>query len=241
MWEKNLLEYDTPKSLQRAVFFGVGLYFVLRGVEEQYNLQPEQFKRFPDDVSVYSEETYYEYTEFISKNNMHRFKDINAANKCGRAYPNPDSEECLVRLLDLYLQKLPEDPPGLYLRPLDCLPANPKKPWYCKVRVGINTLKTFLPELSEKSGIGVRYTHHSLRATAVTRMYENGVPEKLISEKSGHRSLKALRNYEHISKTQEKVAGECIGYEKHIACLFSLHQQYQTYLFPILASRCKDR
>ena len=45
-------------------------------------------------------------------------------------------------------------------------------------------------------------------------MYENGVPEKLISEKSGHRSLKALRTYEHISKTQEKVAGECIRSEK---------------------------
>ena len=27
-WEKKLLGYDTPKSLQRAVFFGVGLYFV---------------------------------------------------------------------------------------------------------------------------------------------------------------------------------------------------------------------
>ena len=97
---------------------------------------------------------------------MHRFKDINVANKCVQAYANPDSEECLVRLLDLYLQKLPEDPPGLYLRPLDCSPANPKNPWYCKVRVGINTLKKFLPELSEKSGIGVRYTNHSLRATA---------------------------------------------------------------------------
>ena len=45
-------------------------------------------------------------------------------------------------------------------------------------------------------------------------MYENGVPEKLISEKSGHKSLKGLRNYERASEKQEKAAGECIRAEK---------------------------
>ena len=80
-WEKKLLGYDTPQSLQLAVFWRVGLNFVLCGVEEQHSLQPEQFKRFPDNVSIYSEDTYYEYTEFILENNMHRFKDIDAANK----------------------------------------------------------------------------------------------------------------------------------------------------------------
>ena len=53
-------------------------------------------------------------------------------------------------------------------------------------------------------------TNHSLCATAVTRMYAKGVPEKLIAETSGHKSLKALRAYEQTSSVQEKVAGECI-------------------------------
>jgi hypothetical protein len=35
-------------------------------------------------------------------------------------------------------------------------------------------------------------------------MYQNGFPEKLISEKSGHRSLKGLRAYEKTSLKQEK-------------------------------------
>ena len=42
-WEKKLPGYDTLK-LQLAVFWGVGLNFVLHGVEEQHNLQPKQFK-----------------------------------------------------------------------------------------------------------------------------------------------------------------------------------------------------
>ena len=40
------------------------------------------------------------------------------------------------------------------------------------------------------------------------------MPEKIISEKSGHRSLKALSNYEHTSETQEKSAGESLRSNK---------------------------
>ena len=41
-------------------------------------------------------------------------------------------------------------------------------------------------------------------------MFGRGVPEKMIAQKSGHKSLKAIRAYERTSSTQEKAAGECI-------------------------------
>ena len=72
-----------------------------------------------------------------------------------------------------------------------------------KQRMGTNILKNMLPELSEKSGIGVRYTNHSLRATAITRMFNEGIPEKVIAETSGHKTMKALRCYEHTSQQQQ--------------------------------------
>jgi integrase len=34
-----------------------------------------------------------------------------------------------------------------------------------------------------------RYTNHSLRATTATRLYQAGVEEQLIMERTGHRSL----------------------------------------------------
>ena len=51
---------------------------------------------------------------------------------------------------------------------------------------------SLLPELSKKSGVGVHYTNHSLRATAITRMFNCGIPEKVIVETSG--DLKRLWN-----------------------------------------------
>ncbi len=42
LWEKGILGLDTPKALQRAVFYYVGLQFVLRGIQEHHDLQVEQ-------------------------------------------------------------------------------------------------------------------------------------------------------------------------------------------------------
>ena len=70
MWEKQLLGYHTPKALQRAVFFYVALSFVLRGQQEPHDLKPQQLTCYPSDSSVYSEDVFYEYTEFALKNNQ---------------------------------------------------------------------------------------------------------------------------------------------------------------------------
>ena len=77
----------------------------------------------------------YNYYEYISKNNQHRFKDINSSNKLVMAYAQQGSNRCIVKILDMYLAHLPADAPVLYLRPLDGL----KKPF--SKQVGINTLK----------------------------------------------------------------------------------------------------
>ncbi len=96
------------------------------------------------------------------------------------------------------------------MRPAEKIPAD-GKPWFVNQRVGVNTLKNFVPRICTLAGLPKRYTNHSLRATGITRMFTAGVPEKLIAEKSGHRSLKALRFYEHTSDEQEIAAGKVIG------------------------------
>ena len=84
------------------------------------------------------------------------------------------------------------------MRPFEKPPVGMSKLWYTKQCVGVNKLKEMLPSLSVKSKCETKYTNHSLRATAATRMFAGSVPEKLVAEKTGHRSLKVLRSYERM-------------------------------------------
>ena len=61
-------------------------------------------------------------------------------------------------------------------------------------------------------------TNHSLRATAITRMFSSKVPERIIAEKSGYRSIAALHSYEYTSCEQEQVAGRAIVSDEKFSC-----------------------
>ena len=177
------------------------------------DLVVSQFRCVPQDTSVYDDSVYYEYTEFISKNNQHRFTDTNSTNKVVRSYALPGKEHCRVKLLDKYFSLLSPAAPYFYMKAKEKFPADPTVSCFINQRVGINQLKKMLPELSEKTGIGVRYTNHSLRATAITRMFNGEIDEKIIAEASGHRSLKALRAYEHTSQLKLQNASRIINEE----------------------------
>ena len=75
----------------------------------------------------------------------------------------------------------------------------------------VNVLKGILPELSKMSGVEVHYTNHSLRATAITHMFNCGVPEKVIAENSRHRSTKALQCYEKTSEELQQAITKVIN------------------------------
>ena len=209
MWESGVLGTDNPWSLARATFFVVGLHFCLRGGQEHRDLAVSQFRRFPSDVS-YSADTYYQYAEYGSKNHQGKF-DERGSNKVNRAYAQLESDKCPVRILDLYLSKLPSNPKAFYLQPLPEAPMDPGKSWYKTTPMGVNSLKMMMPRVSELAGLRNRYTNHSLRATAATRMFATGVPEKVIAEFTGHKSSKALQVYERTTDEQVKKAGLAIS------------------------------
>ncbi len=64
--------------------------------------------------------------------------------------------------------------------------------------------------MCSKAGIEKK-TNHSLRATGATRMFEAGVPEKLIRQRTGHRSLDALRIYERSSIEQQRAVLQIVS------------------------------
>ena len=75
-----------------------------------------------------------------------------------------------------------------------------------------------VPDLCSEAGLSSRKTNHSLRVSGATRLFEAGVPEKVIQQRTGHHSLEALHMYERVTEQQELavskiLSGETDSYE----------------------------
>ena len=78
--------------------------------------------------------------------------------------------------------------------------------------MGINSLNKILPDLCCAVGIKKK-TAHCLRVTCASRLFQSGVDEKRIRERTGHLS-NALFKYEKASEDQAK----------HVSNIFSADQ-----------------
>ena len=67
-----------------------------------------------------------------------------------------------------------------------------------------------------RAGISGRKTNHSLRAYAATELFQAGIPEKVIQDRSGHCTLEGLRKYERISDQQRQEACKALTTDKII-------------------------
>ncbi len=74
--------------------------------------------------------------------------------------------------------------------------------------VGKNVLDQKLRKMCHTADIEGNISNHSLRATSATEM---GVPEKVIQERTGHRSLEALRTYERTNTNQHLAVSKVLS------------------------------
>ena len=206
LWATKVMDTSNPKALQRAVFFYVGKCSCIRGGEEQRKLGPSQFLR------TYQPKCY-TYVEHGSKNKAGDLAGSMHENKHVPCIAVPDqSPRCLVYLLDLYLNKLPQyafTQDVLYCRPTEYTPVCDKLLWYDPVPVGKNKLGTMIKDVCKDAGIEEK-TNHSLRATGASAMFQANVPEKIIQNTTGHRSLEALRKYQHTSMEQHQAVSRLL-------------------------------
>ncbi len=81
--------------------------------------------------------------------------------------------------------------------------------WYTEKPLGVNALKKIVSNLTQKAGLVGHFSNHSLRASAATRMYEQGVDEQTIKHITGHKS-DAIQSYKHVNSNLLKQAGMSI-------------------------------
>ena len=72
-------------------------------------------------------------------------------------------------------------------------------PWFTSVPVGKNRLDCMLKTMCQEAGISQTY---NLRAYGTTTMFRAGVSQKLVQQRTGHKSLEALHQYERPSEKQ---------------------------------------
>ena len=125
---------DSPKVLQRAVFFYTGKCFCLRGGEEQRSLGPSQLVRSSDpDCYMHVEHV----RRIIQGEGLFQVRQENKRVPC---YAIPGKvPRCLVYLPDLHLNCLPQftfDKDVLYCKPKRYTPHVEAQPWYDYIPVG---------------------------------------------------------------------------------------------------------
>lgn len=89
--------------------------------------------------------------------------------------------------------------------------ATPSAPWYTSVAVGRNTLDQKVTVMRRNAGLVGHKTNHRLRAPGATEIYQGNVPEVLIQERTGHRSLKSLRVYERSTGGQREAVSTLLS------------------------------
>lgn len=209
LWEKGFLGDRTPQTLLDTMVFCNGLYFALRSGKEhrQLRFQPCQI----EVIEREGERPYLKYSEDVSKNHPGGLKGRKVTPKVVLHHSNVDNpQRCFVRLFKRYRELCPKTSPAhaFYLRP-----ANTPTPtcWYSSIPLGHTLLSNTVARLCKMAGIEGYKTNHSLRATSTSRLYQSGVDEQLVMERSGHRSLEGVRCYKRTSDSQRQAVSDILN------------------------------
>ena len=209
MWTKGVLGDTDPKTLLNTLFFLIGKFFALRSGEEHRSLTFDQIRVIKGSDK---ERSKLQYTSFGEKNYAGGLKHRKLRPKTVEQHDNPSNpERCIVRIFEKYQSKCPKLKPGsaLYLTPKRKVSSDDEV-WYTKTPVGKNTLRKVVQDMCRDAGIEGYKTNHSLRATTCTIGLEKGVPEKLVMERTGHRTVKSLHTYQRVSDAQKEIVSDVL-------------------------------
>ncbi len=212
MWDFGILGKESADSLQNTVMYLIGLTFALRGGKEHCALRNPYFNpQIMVKTSDKSGMKYLLYTEdVVSKTNQGGLSGRKMSPKVVKAFGNPNPQCDLVRLYQKYVSLCPPEPKSDALYKYSLCESN-RRPcqWYSDKPLGINAISKCVSNLMKQAGKTGNYTNHSLWVTAATRMFEGGIEEQLVKEKTGHKS-DAVRMYKCTSDSLMQQAEKAV-------------------------------
>ena len=203
-----------PQQLLNTVIYMVGLHFALRGGVEHQQLRRPGFRsqiEFKKDDSGVEHVVYFE--DPLHKTSQGGIGCKNTR-KIVNVYPSANVSRCPVRIIKKYCNLLPNGRScqKFYLRPrVKFTPST----WYCDQPYGNHKISSTIRQMCEKAGLSGKFTNHSLRAAAASRMYANDIPEQVIKEITGHRS-ECVRTYKQTPDEIKKCTSMTISGENEV-------------------------
>lgn len=191
-WEKRIFGSDSAECLLYTVYFYNCKLFHLRGCDEHRRITLDDIKVSQDNMG----RKYVDFNGKTAKNNQGDLRTLkkNIEAKALRYYAQ-DNDFNIVDYYSEYIQivsNLNADDRTFYRRPLSNIMSSIR---YSKQPMGINYLSKIIPTIASKAELKGRYTAHSGKATGISQMYDAGIAEITIQERSGNRSLDSLRKY----------------------------------------------
>ena len=190
LWQPGVLNPDTPQGLLSCVSFINGKNVCLHNKEESC-------------VCARINESVLHLHWMWLKNRSGVLKQLKMEIKIVWQYESENADRCHVTLLDKYIQKLPTEAKQkdlFYVKPKDVAPKVAKT--HLPHGSATFLLGTKMKAMSKDTGLGNGVTNHSLEAYGVTELFHGNVPEKLMQQRTWHRSLVALRKYERVAEEQ---------------------------------------
>ena len=198
-WKVNLLGTSSAKSLLYTVYFYNWKIFGLRGGDHR-NIVLNNFELGSNFIK---------FQENSCKTFHGGVSDLKYIPKTVKHICHEEGVKHEPRLVEIYrlyiglLEVFGKNGNAFYYK------ASKAKFGFEKVPVGINTLNKVLPDLCEAAGVK-RKTAHCLRVTCASSLFNTGVEEKLILERTGHRS-NALLKYEKPSEENKGKVSYLLG------------------------------
>ena len=174
-------------QLLQTTIYMIGLHCALRGGVEHNNLRrPGCNSQFSFEVDGNGVERLVYREDPLQKNNQGSLI-CKSKPKIVNVYAASNKAKCPIAIFKKYCGLLPQSKSckKLYLR---CRKYPVPSVWYCDQPYGINKINANVKEICKEGGIMCNFTNHSLRATCVSRMYDQNVPEQIIKQVTGHRS-----------------------------------------------------
>lgn len=216
LWTNHTFGYENPEQLLNNLIYHFGIHFSLRACQEQKDLEygaNSQIVLHQNDG-----EPYIEYVERISKNKSFGLKTARMEPKCTKVYENKcESRKCVIKMYREYVSHRPETHgakgcTAFYLTPLP--QKQVKGPiWFKAIPLGIHAIEKRTKTIMEPVDANSFYSNTSLRRTSKTRLVEAGIPQEVVTKKTGRISEVADRVYigEHVY--QEKMSMALYGSE----------------------------